>query len=576
MTRALILTLALIAASSAACGNRERGRGDDDGSNASTCPVCSADNTQTIACDGTVTNCAAGMMCSQGVCESACQAAEDNHSSVGCDYYAVDMDAATGPPIQACFAVFVANTSQDVTHINVDFNGSQIDLAQHAKLPVGTGTGLSYGPYNPQAGLAPGEVAILFLAYSPQLLNVACPAGITAAVGAEAQFGGTGFGHAFHISTDMPVVAYQMLPYGGGAAAATGASLLLPTSAWHTNYIAVSAYDTDAPPIPIPMGPSYNFVGMEDNTSVTIRPRSAITAGGGLPAGAANQPYTFTINKGQHAQFTQIAPLSGSPVTSNKPIGVLGGHQIMSIDRCCGDHGEQMMAPIRALGSEYVAAPHADRKTGTDPRVYRIYGAVDGTALTYEGTTGPATIDLGKMIELRTDAPFVVKSQDSDHPFSMFTYMTGAGVDDPTDMNYDANFPGTAGDPDFVRLVPPLQYLSHYVFFTDVTYPFTTLTVVRQKDKDGNFQDVTLDCLGTVGGWQAVGGDSNYEITYVKLVDHFKAVGQCNNGVHTMDSKNGFGVWVWGWGSIDTNTGWVSYGYPAGEDVLPINDVIIE
>ena len=28
-------------------------------------------------------------------------------------------------------------------------------------------------------------------------------------------------------------------------AAATGASLLLPTSAWHTNYVAVSAYDTE-------------------------------------------------------------------------------------------------------------------------------------------------------------------------------------------------------------------------------------------------------------------------------------------------------------------------------------------
>ena len=43
-----------------------------------------------------------------------------------------------------------------------------------------------------------------------------------------------------------------------------------------------------------------------------------------------------------------------------------------------------------------------------------------------------------------------------------------------------------------------------------------------------------------------------------------------------MDSSQQFGVWVWGWGSIDTNTGWVSYGYPAGEAVLPINDVHID
>jgi hypothetical protein len=50
----------------------------------------------------------------------------------------------------------------------------------------------------------------------------------------------------------------------------------------------------------------------------------------------------------------------------------------------------------------------------------------------------------------------------------------------------------------------------------------------------------------------------------------------CNNGVHVLDSAAPVGVYVWGWGSEDTNTGWVSYGYPAGEGVLPINDVVIE
>jgi len=42
-----------------------------------------------------------------------------------------------------------------------------------------------------------------------------------------------------------------------------------------------------------------------------------------------------------------------------------------------------------------------------------------------------------------------------------------------------------------------------------------------------------------------------------------------------MTSANQFGVWVWGWASEATNVGWVSYGYPAGEAVLPINNVVI-
>jgi hypothetical protein len=551
----------------AACGPKVSGSDDDDDGGdggVAVCPRCTGDNTGIVDCDGNITDCPSEMACSNGTCQDPCRAAELNHSSVGCEYYGVDMDAASGPPQDACYTMFVANVSRAAAHMQMDWNGAPIDLARWAKLPVGQGQSLTYAAYDPVAGLAPGQVAIIFLAYAPGFMNVACPAAVGgAAVGTEAQISGPGFGSAFHLTTDQPVVSYQMLPFGGGAAAATGASLLLPTSAWGTNYIAVSAYDQPAPPIPIAMGPSYNIVAAEDGTMVTMRPIAAIAGGGGVPAGAAGQPYTFMLNRGQYAQITQAAPLSGSPLESNKPVGVFGGHQIMSIDRCCGDHGEQMLAPVRALGSEYVAAPHADRKPGADPRVFRIVGAVDGTQLSYEPAgVGPATVNLGQIHEIRTDGPFVVRSQDADHPFLAFTFMTGSG-----ELGE-----GGAGDPDFVRLVPPLQYLRHYVFFTDPTYPFTVLTVVRQR-QEGAFAEVTLDCLGPVGGWQAVGAD--YEIAYVKLVDHFNGQGACNNGVRTMDSEAPFGVWVWGWGSEDTSTGWVSYGYPAGEAVLPINDVIV-
>jgi hypothetical protein len=524
--------------------------------------MCSADGTAVIDCQGNEIPCPSGQGCAGGQCLDACEAAALTHSSVGCDYWAVDMDAAFGPPFDACYAAFIANTSTAPVHINVSYGAQQVNLAQFAKIPVGTGTSLSYQAYDPQAGLAPGGVAILFLAYAFTFGNVACP--VPAAIGTEAQISGTGLGTAFHITTDVPVVAYQMLPFGGGAAAATGASLLLPSSAWGDNYIAVSAYDQMAPPIPIGLGPSINIVASEDNTTVTMLPKSAIVAGGGLAAGPAGPPYTFTLMKGQHAQITQANPLTGSPIQADKPIGVFGGHQIMSIDRCCGDHGEQMIAPIRALGSEYVAVSHRDRAAVAEMNIYRIFGAVDGTQLTYEPVgVGPATVNLGQFHEIRTANPFVVRSQDADHPFLMFTYMTGAGEQGE----------GGLGDPDFVRLVPPDQYLFRYVFFTDPTYPVTALTLVRRKE-GGVFADVNLDCLGTVTGWQALGTGGNYETTFVTLVDgNFTPQGGCNNGVHVMQSEGRFGAWVWGWGSEATNTGWVSYGYPAGEAVLPINDV---
>ena len=553
-----------------ACGPGSRGGdnggGDDDGTGS--CPVCSEDKMSIVDCNGKVTACPPEQGCSNGMCMPACEAAENNNASIGCDYYAVDMDAAMGPPHDACFAVFIANTSQGQAHMNIEFNGSYIDLSRFAKIPQGQGKNLTYGAYDPGTGLSPGQVAIVFLAYAPAggplMGNVQCP--VPAAIGTEAQIPGNGIGKAFHITTDMPVVAYQMLPYGGGAAAATGASLLLPTSAWDDNYVAITAYDTEAPPIAVAQGPSMNIVAMENDTTVTMRPKSNVIGGGGLAAGTANQPYEIKLQRGEHAQITQAAPLSGSPITSDKPIGVFGGHQIMSIDRCCGDHGEQMIAPVRALGFEYVAAPHADRKPTSEQRIYRIFGAVDGTQLTYDPPNiGPATVTLGQWHEVRSATPFTVRSQGSTHPFLLFTYMSGAGEQGE----------GGWGDADFVRMVPPAQYMKHYVFFADPSYPFTTLTVVRQK-KNGAFKDVKLACMGggPITGWQPI-GTGDYEIAFVKLVDHWNGQNGCNNGVNIMDSENAFGVYVWGWGSEDTTTGWVSYGYPAGEGVLPINDVII-
>ena len=226
-----------------------------------------------------------------------------------------------------------------------------------------------------------------------------------------------------------------------------------------------------------------------------------------------------------------------------------------------------MLAPVRALGWEYVAAPHADRKAPGEARVYRIFGAVDGTQLTYQPAgIGPATVNLGDIHEIRSATPFVVSSQGATHPFSMFTYMSGSGDKEEGAGN---------GDPDFVRLVPPEQWLKRYVFFTDPTYPFTVLTVVR-RPRNGVFEDVELECMGgPITSWTPVGVAGQYELAHVKIVDRWNAQGGCNNGVHVMRSDAPFGVWVWGWDSADTSTGWVSYGYPAGESIEPINDVVV-
>jgi hypothetical protein len=418
-------------------------------------------------------------------------------------------------------------------------------------------------------------VAILFLARNQFGFVIDCPK--PAAISDEVGVSGTGRGKAFHITTDRPVVAYQILPYGGGPSAFTSATLLLPSSAWGTNYVAVNAYQNGT--IDKNASPLIDILAKEDNTKVDILPVAPIVGGPGVDPGDANKKITYTLKKGEFLQIEQPAELSGSPIQSqpnpadksDMPIAVWGGHSCLyyPLDKHDCDSAQQQIPPVKALGSEYVAVPHRPRGGMMSESVpWRIVGAVDKTKLSWlpdKPAGAPDTLDLGTVLEFESTSGYVVTSQDDQHPFYLSEYMTGGELFD------------SEGDPDWVNMVPPHQYLDHYVLFTDPTYSETSLVVVRTPSKlDGKFADVELDCVGKLSGWTKIGG---YEYTIVNLVTgDFENVGNCSNGRHEMASTVPFGVTVWGWGSKKAQgvgTKLVSYAYPAGASIQPINDVVV-
>jgi hypothetical protein len=525
---------------------------------------CSPDLHAVIDCSNQIVQqCmgAEGCDASQGKCTNACSAAIANKQSVGCDYYATFMDQYNP---SSCFAVFVANTWNTPAHIDVEYQGAKLPVANFARLPSGQGPGLTYSAYDPVAGLPPGEVAVLFLTgpQGPQGLpgQANCP--IASAIGSNVMTLGTGIGHSFHVTTDVPVVSYEINPYGGGSAAVTAGSLLLPTSVWDTNYIAVNVSPYDI------ANPSLNIVAQEDGTQVTMVPVAAVQGGGGIPSGPSNAQLVINLNKGENAQISQQAELTGSVISSNKPVGFMAGQNCMHAPAGTAycDHGEQMIPPIKALGHEYAGVMYRPRVGNETSTIWRLIGTVDGTQLKYNTPVGgPATLNQGQAVEFTTGTPFVVSSQDKDHPFMLFTYMTGSNA---VQDGY--------GDPDFVISVPPEQYLYQYVFFADPTYPETNLVIIREKGADMMFHDVTLDCAGVLTGWQPI--DANYEYTRTDLITgDFQNVGNCSTGRHLIKSDAKFGLWVWGWGTplTSTFTANVSYGYPGGMNVVPINQVVI-
>jgi hypothetical protein len=538
---------------------------DTDGGDCDPNPTCSNDLTRVVDCKGQVlSTCGAEEGCASGKCiPGPCAAAEASKSSYGCDYWALKT-ALRAQADGACFAAFITNTWAKPVHIQVERGGQPLPDG-FIYIPVTQGQTVDYVPYDPVNGLAVGQVAILFLARSPFGGSVVdCPR--PAAIGKEVGVTGTGLGEAFHITTDYPVVSYQIVPYGGAQAYVTSATLLLPTSAWDTNYVAVNAYASAAPDYD-GGDPSLNILAHQNGTTVTIVPKRDITGSASVASAPAGEAMTYKLDKGQYLQITQPAELTGSPIESDKPVAVFGGSACMAVPtgQTDCDSAQQQLAPVRATGSSYAAVRYKDRVPGVpESPPYRLVGLVDGTKLQWDPAAPPGvpkSIDLGQVVEFTPGGAFVVKSQDADHPFYLGGYMTGGKP-----------FNGV-GDPEWVNIIPPAQYLDHYVLFTDPTYPETSLVVIRKPSRvDGSFADVELDCAGKLGGWQKVG---EYEYTRVDLVTgDFEGVGACANGRQEMVSALPFGVTVWGWGTTQ-QTKLVSYAYPAGAGFQPINQVVV-
>jgi hypothetical protein len=543
------------------------------------CLPCSSDLHSVIDCDGNVVmECPPDQGCSNGECVPACQAANDNKSSLGCDFYIVHPDVGLGFYWEgSCFAAFVTNSWGVPITLSLERNGQSLDISQVARIPSGAGQDIVYSPL-PNGELAPGDVAVVFLSGLETLPPFdfptlsPCPPDIVPAIVGDPALHGTGKGNAFRLRTSAPAIAYDIYPYGGGNSAITSATLLLPTSAWDTNYIAVDAYQQT--PGAGWMAPWVTIVAAEDATNVTLNPSAAIVGGGGLQAAPAGMPVTYSLNEGQYLQFVQTEELNGSIVVADRPVGLWGGSTCMYVpihtQACDGAH--QQIPPVQALGTEYVAVRHRNRYGENETPPWRLIGAVDGTILHWLPSPppgAPTTLDLGETVEFESPGSWVVWSQDDDHPFYAAQYMTGC------EKYYDG-IVDCRGDAEFVNMVATDQFLSSYTFFTDPTYPESHLVVVRRKQADGTFADVQLDCLGVLTGWQQLG--PNYQYTRVDLVTgNFEPVAGCDNGEHVMKSEAPFGVTVWGWGSAATGeefvTTAVSYAYPAGMSVAQINDV---
>ncbi len=541
---------------------------------------CSGDLREVIDGNGVViATCPNDQGCAGGVCIPACQAAGLSKGTVGCDYVVPTPSFYTGilPP---CFAIFVANNWVSPVNITVERGGTNYNVTQFGRIAQAGVAATSWAPV-PTTGLPPGDVAILFMSQDPSSTNstpLTCPitpaiskAGGTALPGSGTTPSITGVGTAWHVSTDLPVTMYDILPYGGASSYLPSAELLLPSTSWGTNYFGIVPQRGNSSP---QWG---QLVASMDGTSVTVFPNVSLPAGTGVVAAPQNKATTYNLNAGQYIQWQESNEMSGTVISSNNPVGFFGGlgYDCYSDTTSSGggcDSAHQQVPPVSAYGSEYAIPPYTTRMASLAPESirYRFLGAVKGTTLTYDPPvpSAPTTIGVGQVVDFETTLAFVVKAQDINHPFFVGQVMTGCTVTGGSRPGCTNSSGCCLGDEEYVNILPPAQFLQKYVFFTDPTYPTTNLVFTRVKGSAG-FQDVTLDCYGTLTGWKNIDGAGNYQLTNIDLIRGNVKTGKCDNGPHTASSTGAFGVMVWG---LDYCS---SYAYPAGGNVAPINTVIV-
>ena len=524
------------------------------------CPLqCSLDGRSVIqSCDGAVVeSCPNTQACGAAQCQEPCAAAAADPSSNGCEFFVQNFALND----DGCLAAFIVNTSAQPVEIGLDKAGEALDLSKAVwRTTPGDATLLEHsGP------IAPGESVVLFVA-GPNTSGtttygddpVLCPEGVVPATEGSALVR-SGIASSLHLTASSPVSAVAMFPFGGAPSHKPAATVLMPVATWAEEHVLIDGWELNAGQ------PATQIVAAQDGTQVTVIPTKSVQDGTNIKGGPPKTRLTYSLDKGEYLQLNQAEQLSGSLVLSSKPTSVFGGHTCAFVPtpHAACDMLWQQLPSFEQWGHEYVGVGYRQRTESPHERMpYRIVAAQDGTRLDYDPFIppgAPTEMNAGDDVTfpVGVNEQFVVRTQDAKHPIYMAAYMVGlkGGYYGTPDM-------GGNGDPEFVNVVPAGQWRSSYSFYADPTYDETSLVIIRAKQRD-KFEDVWLECAGTLEGWTPVGTRGEYEFVRVDLQRN-RGPGAsfgdkvCQTGLQRMKSEGPFTATLWGWSFS------ASYAYPGG------------
>jgi hypothetical protein len=459
-----------------------------------------------------------GKVCLDGQCEFLCRIITQVKSSLGCEYWAVDLDNAFVPDgmggfldaAGAQFALIVSNTHPQFA----------------ARVTVDTGETSMVA----EAQVAPSSLHVFNL---PR----------------RDVHGTTKDALAYRVRSSIPIVAYQFNPLDNVGVFSNDASLLLPNTSVGKSYVVMTrAQDHDV------LRTFITVVATRPGmTEVYVKPAARVGGGPGITAMNAGDEMRTTLAQYEvlNLETDEVGQdLTGSIIIADKEVAVFGGSQASNVPSrpspdadvvCCADHLEMQMFSEDTWGFRYVAARFKAR--GAENDYWRILAKEDGTRiLTLPHQITIPMLNRGQWFEFDSPDDFEILA---DRPILVGQFMASSGMVDP---NWRPGQP-RIGDPAFSLAVAEEQWRKDYVFLVPLFYEENFVNIIKKATGEVTLDGVKLDNRAFTPV-----GQGTYQVLRLPILE----------GTHRLSANEPVSIIVYGY-SRD-----VSYAYPGGLNLEPI------
>ena len=272
---------------------------------------------------------------------------------------------------------------------------------------------------------------------------------------------------------------------------------------------------------------------------------------------SSGKSYTVTLDRLQTFLLSSTLDLTGSKVTSNKPIGFFSGHECADVPvgvAAC-DHLVEQLPPTITWGRRFFVVSSLGKTAGEQYKL--ITSTANTTVVCYcynMNVSETFTITLngaGRSYEFHIAQNMFCSIQAS-NPILLVQFAIGA-----------AREPYFYGDP-FMMMIPPVeQYSNNYTFVTQLG--FQNAITITVKEEFFNSEDIVLNgnSLNSVN-WTKIYCSNQTVCAYGTRL----SLNVGTNFIYHRDETARLGTFVYGFLRD------VSYGYPAGMQLAPISGTL--